>query len=317
MVQGAPLDSFTVDAAQSCRRFDPLDIVAYALSLAFCYVIDRKWLVSGPEWHMTIARWVSAVLLIVYGFAKLNGSQFTVLDSEISKPMGDVSGFWLTWYYFGYSKVYGTVIALTQIGGAILITIPQTALAGALLLLPVVVNIILIDVFFGVEPSATVVALIILTCLLIIIEPHARRLWKAVRLESQPNRGATILRSCALVVVIVFAWGFTWWVANYNNRFPTPIDGVWSVVAQSNNESHWTQVFFERNRASLAVFRSSEGRDDPNHFEIDSGGTIRVWDVWLSKGDLLMQGRIDPNGRIELVVEPSKGGGSILLQRRQ
>jgi len=31
-------------------------------------------------------------MCILYGFAKLNGSQFTVLDSELAKPMGEVSG---------------------------------------------------------------------------------------------------------------------------------------------------------------------------------------------------------------------------------
>lgn len=67
------------------------------------------------------ARWLAAVLMIAYGFAKLNGSQFTVLDSEVTKPMGEVSRFWLTWYYFGVSTVYGTVIALVEIGGGLLL----------------------------------------------------------------------------------------------------------------------------------------------------------------------------------------------------
>ena len=48
-------------------------------------------------------RWVAVVFSIAYGFAKLHGSQFTVLDSELTRPMGEVSGFWLTWYYPGYS----------------------------------------------------------------------------------------------------------------------------------------------------------------------------------------------------------------------
>ena len=61
-------------------------------------------------------RWVAAALCILYGFAKLNGSQFTVLDSEVTKPLGQVSGFWLTWYYFGYSPIYGSLIALIQSG---------------------------------------------------------------------------------------------------------------------------------------------------------------------------------------------------------
>lgn len=66
----------------------------------------------------TILRYVVAFLVITYGFAKLNGSQFTILDSELDKPMGQVSGFWLTWYYFGYSKFYGNPLPLRRFSAA-------------------------------------------------------------------------------------------------------------------------------------------------------------------------------------------------------
>ena len=100
-----------------------------------------------------VPRWIAAALCFVYGFAKINGSQFTILDSELTRPLGEVSGFWLTWYYFGYSPVYGTFLALAQIGAGILIIVPRTALAGALLLLPMVANILLIDLFYGIDPG--------------------------------------------------------------------------------------------------------------------------------------------------------------------
>ena len=105
-----------------------------------------------------VARWLAAVICILYGFAKLNGSQFTVLDSELTKPLGEVSGFWLTWYYFGYSPVYGNLLALIQIAGGIFLVIPRTALAAALLLLPVAANILLIDLFYGVDLGGTAAA---------------------------------------------------------------------------------------------------------------------------------------------------------------
>src|SRR4051794_28224740 len=88
------------------------------------------------------ARWLGAVICFVYGFAKINGSQFTVLDSELARPLGDVSGFWLTWYYFGYSAFYGNLLGIVQIVSGVLLVVPRTSLLGALLLLPVVSNII-------------------------------------------------------------------------------------------------------------------------------------------------------------------------------
>lgn len=75
-------------------------------------------------------RYYAAFTLLGYGFAKIMGAQFTVLDSQLDQPLKYISGFWLTWYYFGYSPVYSTVIALVQIGGAGLLCFRRTALVG-------------------------------------------------------------------------------------------------------------------------------------------------------------------------------------------
>jgi hypothetical protein len=90
--------------------------------------------------------WSPPLICFLYGFANISGSQFTVLDSELTRPLGEVSGFWLTWHYFGYSAAYGNGIATLQILAGVLLVLPRTALAGALLLLPVVINIVVIDV---------------------------------------------------------------------------------------------------------------------------------------------------------------------------
>jgi len=120
----------------------------------------------------TILRYVVAFLVITYGFAKLNGSQFTILDSELDKPLGQVSGFWLTWYYFGYSKFYGNLIAIAQVLGGVLLLFGRTTLLGACFLLPIIANIILVDIFFSIDPGALLVALFIEVTLLIILGPN-------------------------------------------------------------------------------------------------------------------------------------------------
>ena len=150
-------------------------------------------------------RWVAVAVCFLYGFAKVNKSQFTVLDSEMTKPMGEVSGFWLTWYYFGYSSAYGTLIALAQIVGGVLLAWPRTALIGALVLVPVFANIILVDVFFGIGISPTVVALIAVGCLVVVIAPHARRLRAVLVLGGVDRRPG--LRVVALLLMLVIAGG--------------------------------------------------------------------------------------------------------------
>ena len=265
------------------------------------------------------ARWTAASLCFFYGFAKINGAQFTVLDSEVTKPLAEVSGFWLTWYYFGYSPVYGTLLALIQIAAGVLLIIPRTALAGALVLLPVVTNILLIDVFYGVDLGGTLAAAVMLFCVCAIIAPSVSRLRTAVLLDTLPSRpsaGALMALTC----IGVGAFGFTWWVANHNNRAPTPIDGVWTVTMQTETDAarpRYRQAFFEYNRAHMAVFRPEAGPDERHHFEIDPSGTIRVWQEWLTKGPLIMEGRQRSETMIELDIKDDRGGRLLLQRVRQ
>ena len=272
---------------------------------------------SDERMPSAVARWLAAIICIVYGFAKINGSQFTILDSELSKPLGEVRGFWLTWYYFGYSPVYGTLLALIQILGGILLVIPRTVLIGALVLLPLAANILLIDLFYGVDLGGTLAAAVLLISLCAVLAPYLHRLRAAVLLNTLPTRPGTG-SLVALCLVLAGAFCLTWWAANYNNRAPTPIDGIWSVASQTEGAGRrWRQVFFERNRARMAVFRGTDGADERHHFELDSKGTVRIWERWLTKGTLLMQGGLTSPNEIQLEIKDPPNGGAMVLRRLQ
>ena len=132
-----------------------------------------------------MARYYAAFTLLGYGFAKVMGAQFTVLDSELAKPMSYVSGFWLTWYYFGYSVVYASVVAWVQIVGAVLLGSKRTSLVGALLLLPVMVNIVCIDLWVVRLPlgsGALRNALFVLLALLVVLGFHVRDLYRLLQI---------------------------------------------------------------------------------------------------------------------------------------
>jgi len=250
----------------------------------------------------TGARFVASFLILIYGFAKINGSQFTILASELDKPLREVSGFWLTWYYFGYSSIYGNFIALVQITGGILLMFRKTTLLGSCILLPVITNIILVDIFYAIDPGALLVALIIEAILIVILALHKDELvevfWRKQNsfIASGPSGKLKIYGTYAIrILMILIPAIFTYWVANYNNRLPTPIDGGWTVVETfPHNESTsnaLTAIFFERNRAYLCVFKRKDGTYEWHHFEIDSTkGTIKMWEQWLQKGPQIFDG---------------------------
>jgi hypothetical protein len=253
-------------------------------------------------------RFVVSFFIILYGFAKLNGSQFTILASELDKPMGQVSGFWLTWYYFGYSPIYGNLIGLLQILGGILLMFRKTTLLGSCILFPVITNIILIDIFYRIDLGALLVALIMEFALIGILSFHKQELlevfWSKQNtvFPDQPSAKSRVFGKYAIRALMILTPAvFTYWVANYNNRLPTPIDGAWDVVSVSPQNAATgdalADIFFERNRTSLCVFKRKDGSYEWHHFEVDKNKrTITIWDEWLRKGNTIFSGTYELAG---------------------
>jgi hypothetical protein len=273
-----------------------------------------------------LVRYVTAVILLLYGFAKINGSQFTILDSELDKPMGQVRGFWLTWYYFGFSSFYGTFIAIAEIGGAVLLTFHRTTLLGACILAPVLLNIVLIDLCYGVDAGATSVAILLFAAMIGLIAPQRKQLmtlfWPAKSgAPSAPTLNS--LRWGARIAMLGVAFAFTYWAANFNNRAPTPIDGAWDVLqVQPQNLAAPTPktIFFEYNRAHMAVFKDSDDNYKTHHFEVDpTRHGIQIWETWLRKGSQIFEGTYALAGP-ELMLEGSwqdAGVVTVRLSRRR
>ena len=256
-----------------------------------------------------VARWFVAVIAIFYGFSKIVGAQFVVLDSELARPLGEVSGFWLTWHYFGYSTVYKLAIAAVEIVGGVLLPFRRTSLLGALILLPAFVNIVLIDVLYAIDLGALIAAVITLIGLAAIVGPHVDRLLNAVLLE---KTRIGLGRIAVVVSIVVAAAGFNWWIRHRVVESPTPLDGIW-IEAATHSEP--TTVFFEKNRAHLAVFRAPGQRDLERHFEVDDQGVVRIWTVWLRKDRLLLEGRLNSRNELELQSR-APDAPAITLRRR-
>jgi hypothetical protein len=259
-----------------------------------------------------LLRYGVAFVFLLYGFAKLLGSQFTILDSELDRPMGQVSGMWLTWYYFGFSPVYGNLIGLAQVAGALLLTFRKTTLLGICLLLPITTNIVLVDVFYEVDLSGTLMAIFMWCCLLAMLgtyrEPLVRLVQSVASSAEHPSKVRVSTAWAARIGMVMTTSVFIYWIANYNNRSPTPVDGTWDVEVAASPEpaSLPKRIYFERNRAHLVIFRYAD-HWTAHHFEVNpETGEIRIWEEWLSKGRVVFQGRyrlqgnqLELRGRLE------------------
>ena len=153
-------------------------------------------------------RYLCAFLLYMYGMSKLAHTQFHLPAAIAERPIGSLTGYELTWYYYGYSRIYACILGLTQVAGATLLLFRKTAFLGAAMMLPVMGNILLINIFilvndYGPEFMATLILCSLLVILWYERDALVSTFWESRQSESAASRKMHIvIRVCIVVAVI-------------------------------------------------------------------------------------------------------------------
>jgi uncharacterized membrane protein YphA (DoxX/SURF4 family) len=135
---------------------------------------------------LLLIRWVVGLAFVVYGTVKIAGYQFIYThDWTVSGQMTD--GTTLVWVFFGYSPVYGRLIGLAELVPAVLLLIPRTATLGALILLPIIANITVMDFCFG-FPEVKYTALLLTSLCLVLVAADRHKLRRALSVILSSDR---------------------------------------------------------------------------------------------------------------------------------
>jgi len=119
-------------------------------------------------------RYFCAFMLYMYGVSKLAHLQFNMSSELSQREIGSLNGYQLTWFYFGYSRIYACILGATQVAGATLLLFRKTTLLGAFLMLPVMANIPLINIFILVNDYGPYFISILICSSLLLILWHQR-----------------------------------------------------------------------------------------------------------------------------------------------
>jgi hypothetical protein len=139
-------------------------------------------------------RYFCAFMLYLYGISKLLHLQFNLQSQLALRPSGTLTGYQLTWLYFGYSRAYADLLGLTQILGGTLLLFRKTALLGAISMLPVMANILLINIFILVNDYGPfVISGILCICLLTLLW-HQRSALASVFWRSQKSETTSSIK---------------------------------------------------------------------------------------------------------------------------
>jgi hypothetical protein len=120
-----------------------------------------------------------------YGIGKIIGGQFHRagnLPEEVAiTPIADLGSFDLAWPFFGFSTGYIWFIGLSQILGGGLLLFNRTKIIGVCILIPILLNIIVVDFFFEISPGAMLSAILYFLMCCYILYYNKKQLIEAVK----------------------------------------------------------------------------------------------------------------------------------------
>ena len=140
-------------------------ILILVISIVFAFFWHWKDRQNKINSIKTMAFWIGvmrysiALDLSMFGFQKLFHLQFLTPLGMLDEPFSSFSGEWLTWSYFGHSYLFACVIGSLQIIGSCLLVFNRTRVLGLIVIMPILMNIVFIDFFYGLAPGVLLHAL--------------------------------------------------------------------------------------------------------------------------------------------------------------
>jgi len=252
--------------------------ITYAFVWHFKTKDKMEALPQQSTFVLAFIRYALAFNIASFGWKKIFGQQFVVPQHIADIPMSQLSGEWLTWYYFGYSYSFGCIVGLMQIGGSLLLLFRKTQLLGMFVLFPVMLNILLINLFYGMNAGALMQSVIIVIalsyCLLLDIDKIMLFFFQEKK-EQKTKLTKILIKFSAIVLAFLFVYRL--------ENEPTQneiIRGTYDVKSlkgsspffpsdSSQKEARLTKIYFDINDLCVFEFNSTNYRKI-GHYDFDS-----------------------------------------------
>ncbi|HKR67180.1 MAG TPA: hypothetical protein VJZ00_25870 [Thermoanaerobaculia bacterium] len=313
--------------------------VALALSILVALFFVVQWERRPPAdldtwryWLSVVMRYVLAYVYLDYGFAKIFKGQFTTSLSTLDMPLGEISGFALAWRFFGYSYAYAVFLAASEIVGGVLMFFRRTTLIASAILLPVAVNIVVVNFTHGIGVEAEAILLLLIT-LDLFLEDAARLkalFWDHAVIAARTfpaywnGRAMRFARRGAIAFIVLFTLFENVLIYVEYERTTTPLFGAWDVQSYRVNgtvkadAAMWRTLYVDTDR-TLTIRTGA-----PHVVECESDAKLQpgrhalaLTDV--NSNDPFFRGDYETRGQDQLVMHGTRGRDAIdvTLRRRK
>lgn len=126
-------------------------------------------------WH-GVLRYFIALDLCMFGFQKLFHLQFAIPLGVLDNPFSSLSGEEMLWAFYGHFYAFTVIIACLQFAGSLMLLFRKTRLLGVIFLLPLMLNILLLDYFYNLGMVVNVYTTILVLALIYLLLQEYDRL---------------------------------------------------------------------------------------------------------------------------------------------
>lgn len=180
---GAPITVFANGSGDTTYNY-----VLCLLILFFAVVGSVAWGIADRRrtnytamyyWLRVILRYFVGLMMVSYGLYKIYHLQMpSPFLSQLVQPLGTKSPMGLAWSFVGYSRGFSAFTGWGELIGGALLFFRRTTPLGAVILVPVLLNVVAINFFFDVPVKLFSSALFLMT--LFLLAPDMPRLWNVL-----------------------------------------------------------------------------------------------------------------------------------------
>ena len=241
-------------------------LLAVLFKMLLSYLKRRNYFSDDEiyDFQTSFMRFIYSANILTYGFSKIFKSQFQYGIITADTPVGQLSSTTLSWYYFGQSYAFACIIGLCQIIASLLIYYRKTSPAGLLMMLPIMMNITLLNFFYDLWFETKIISLAYMLMNIILLLPHLQQLkilFTDTSLFDKTPKGAVLLLSVSIIIPI---YGF-YKIRNDEKDFYTKnelLGGYKTVTFEKNDTSFnvlhldnnfWDKIYFDRGHEGKLV----------------------------------------------------------------
>ncbi len=176
------------------------------------------------KWLDIICRYFICLLMLIYGTVKVFNGQFYTDCYWKDMTLAQLDGVKLVWSLYSYSPTYETLLGIMEVSIGLLVLFKRTTRLGVLLFVPIITNLLILNIAFSIGALPSVVPLFVAGIILFAIHFKSYKnyfLQKESADDTTPPKRSHLI---AKLVLITIGFGLAALLV-YNNKFKFQQDG--------------------------------------------------------------------------------------------